>query len=131
MIKKKYHLTISANELTWKFDRPTIFLGEWCRLNNRKQVWEKMDAIVAKPYGLEAWKRDEDFKKVKKFEEKIFPKFCDLLNNHHNTKHSERFWWIILGHWFEIIVRLIFKNINMIKNCLCIKSFRMFLHPHH
>lgn len=118
MIKKKYHLTISANELTWKFDRPTIFLGEWCRLNNRKQVWEKMDAIVAKPYGLEAWKRDEDFKKVKKFEEKIFPKFCDLLNNHHNTKHSERFWWIILGHWFEIIVRLIFKNINMIKNCL-------------
>ena len=38
--KKKYHLITSANELTWKFDRPVVFLGEWCRLDDRKHVWQ-------------------------------------------------------------------------------------------
>ncbi len=77
-----------------------------------------MDAIVAKPYGIENWKKDSDFVEIKNLENKLFPKICNLLNNSHQTKYSERFWWIVLGHWFEIFVRLIFKNVNTINNCL-------------
>ena len=70
-------------------------MGEWCRLSERKQVWQNMDAIVAKPYGLEKLRRDDDYKEVKKLEDKIFTKLCKQLNNHHNTEHNERFWWIV------------------------------------
>ena len=59
LTKKKYYLITSSDESTWKFDRPVIFLGEWCRLETRKHIWKKMDAIVAKPYGFELQKREK------------------------------------------------------------------------
>ena len=82
----------TADENTWKFDRPVIFLGEWCRLYNRKHIWGGMDAIVAEPYGLKPSKRDSDYSKALILENKLFPEFIQLLNSHHGTKYSERFW---------------------------------------
>ena len=60
MIKKKRYLITTEDENTWKFDRPVIFLGEWCRLYERKHIWKNMDAIVSKPYGLETTNKDKD-----------------------------------------------------------------------
>ena len=118
MIKKKYHLITSSNELTWKFDRPVVFLGEWCRLFNKRHVWQNMDAIVAKPYGLEGSKKDADFIQVEKLKKKFFCKFYEILNNYHGIKHGERFWQIVVGHWFNSYVNLIFKKFNTLKLCL-------------
>ena len=47
------YLITTADERTWKFDQPAIFLGEWCKLYDRKHIWLKMNAIVAEPYGLD------------------------------------------------------------------------------
>ena len=77
-----------------------------------------MDAIITKPYGIENKKKDSDFREIKYLENRLFPEICNLLNNNHKTNHSERFWWIVIGHWFEIFVRLIFRNVNTIKNSL-------------
>ena len=51
-MSKSYFLTTTAEEKTWKFDRQVLFLGEWCRLYDRKHVWENMDALVVEPYGM-------------------------------------------------------------------------------
>lgn len=117
MNKKKYHLITSANESTWKFDRPVIFLGEWCRLYERKHIWENMDAIVAKPYGLEQSNKDADFFLIRKIEEKLFNEFIEILNQHHKTSYSKRYWQIILGHWFKLSLSVVFKNIKTLKKC--------------
>jgi hypothetical protein len=55
------YLITTADERTWKFDRPVIFLGEWCRIYDRKHIWQGMDAIVAAPYGLTQSKKDADY----------------------------------------------------------------------
>ena len=74
--------------MTWKFDRPVVFLGEWCRLDKRKHIWKNMDAIIAKPYGIENKKKDSDFREIKYLENRLFPEICNLLNNNHKTNHS-------------------------------------------
>ena len=38
MSKVPRYLITSADELLWKFDRPVIFLGEWCRRFDRKHI---------------------------------------------------------------------------------------------
>jgi len=53
-------LVTTADERTWPKDRPILFLGEWCRLYNRRHVWSKLDAIVADPYGVEIEKKNRD-----------------------------------------------------------------------
>lgn len=60
MPRKQRYLITTADERTWKFDRPVIFLGEWCRIYDRKHIWQGMDAIVAAPYGLTQSKKDAD-----------------------------------------------------------------------
>lgn len=113
---KKYLIT-TADEATWKFDQPTIFLGEWCRLYDRKHIWKNMDTTVAKSYGLGLSKKNADFSKMIELEKKLFPEFYELLNKHFDTKYSERFWKIILGHWFRKALKLLLNRVNTLKQC--------------
>lgn len=118
MIKEKRYLIATADECTWKFDRPVVFLGEWCRLYDRKHVWESMDAVLAEPYGLGKVKKDEDYAEARQLEEKIFPLLCGVLNSYHKTKHDERFWRILLGHWFRRYIDVLFNRFKTLHNCL-------------
>jgi putative transferase (TIGR04331 family) len=115
-IQKRYLIT-TADETTWKFDRPLIFLGEWCRLYERKHIWQNLDAKVARPYGIGKSKKDIDFLEVKKLEQKLFPEFCEILNRHFETSHGEKFWKIIHAHWFRDILQLLLNRINTLKQC--------------
>lgn len=112
------YLITTADERTWKFDRPVVFLGEWCRLYNRKHVWQDMDAIVAEPYGLGLAKKDADYAEARALEDKLFPKLCAVLNQHHGTQHGERFWRIVLGHWFRRIVDVLLNRVRTLEQCL-------------
>ena len=83
------YLITTADERTWKFDRPVIFLGEWCCLYNRKHIWQNMDAIVAKPYGLSQNQKDSDYEEVCALEIKLFP------FSYHSLSESRNFPLII------------------------------------
>lgn len=111
-------LITTADERTWKFDRPVIFLGEWCRHYDRKHIWRDMDAIVAAPYGLGQAQKDMDHAEARALEEKLFPILCDALNQHHGTQHSPRFWRIVLGHWLRRYVDVIFNRVKTLEQCL-------------
>ncbi len=117
LTKNNRYLITTADEATWKFDRPVIFLGEWCRLYDRRHIWQNLDAIVVKPYGLGKAKKDIDFFEVKKLERKLFPEFCEILNQHYNSSYSKRFWQIIIGHWFTHVIQTLLNRINTLKQC--------------
>jgi putative transferase (TIGR04331 family) len=112
------YLITTADERTWKFDRPVIFLGEWCRLYDRKYIWQGMDAIVAAPYGLGHAQKDTDHAEARSLEEKLFPILCDALNQHHGTQHGARFWRIVLGHWLRRYVDVILNRVRTLELCM-------------
>ena len=112
------YLITTADERTWKFDRPVIFLGEWCRLYDRKHIWQGMDAIVAAPYGLGKVQKDADHAEARGLEEKIFPLLCDALNQHHGTSHGARFWRIVLGHWLRRYIDVMLNRVRTLEQCI-------------
>lgn len=114
----KRYLITSADERTWKFDRPVIFLGEWCRLYERRHIWRGMDAIVAAPYGLGIAKKDADHAESRAMEEKLFLILCATLNRHHGTDHDSRFWRIVFGHWLRRFTDVIFNRVNTLQQCV-------------
>ena len=117
MDESRYLITTDLEE-TWKFDQPVIFLGDWCLKYSRRHIWEKMDAITAKPYGLGLKKKDTDYLSARKLEKIIFPYLCIQLNNYHKTKHTERFWQILLGHWLRIYIDVMVNRINTLEECV-------------
>ena len=123
MTNQSFLLIPTADELTWKFDRPVLFLGEWCRRFNRKNIWENMDAIVAAPYGCGKTKKDSDNAQAKYLEQKYFPLLCLKLNLAHGTEYTNRFWKILLGSWFERYSKLILNRVSTLE--LCLKSYNI------
>jgi putative transferase (TIGR04331 family) len=119
MVKKPARFLITtADERTWKFDRPVVFLGEWCLRHDKKHIWSKMDAVVASPYGLGQAQKDADHIEARALESEVFSSLCELLNHHHGTQHESRFWQMVIGHWFSRCVDVIFNRVITLKKCL-------------
>jgi putative transferase (TIGR04331 family) len=112
------HLIISSDLKTWKFEQPVLFLGKWCLREQDRHIWEKMDAIIAKPIGEENNERYSLHLEARRIEHKLFPKLVDVLNEHHGFEHSQRYWKIILGHWLREVVQLLLNRIKTIEMCL-------------
>jgi putative transferase (TIGR04331 family) len=111
-------LVTTADEQTWKFDRPVLFLGEWCRRYARRHVWQSMDGVVAAPYGIKPTIRDRDHARARAFEALLFPRLSAVLNRHHATDHEERYWRILVGHWFRRYVEVILNRHQTLEICL-------------
>lgn len=112
------YLIFTADERTWKFDRPVIFLGEWCRNFDRKHIWQSMDAVVAAPYGLAYEQKNSDHVEARALEEKLFYILYNTLNKHHAVQHSARFWRIVLGHWLRRYVDVMLNRVRTLEHCL-------------
>lgn len=109
MTESRFLIT-TADERTWRSDRPVLFLGEWCRLYARKQVWSRMDAVVAQPYGLGAGQKERDIAYVHASSNRLLNELTDALNSLHNTRHAMRYWQIVLGNWLERYVAVFFNR---------------------
>ena len=112
------YLTTTADERSWVYDRPVLFLGEWCCLYNRKHIWSQMDSIVAEPYGLEKEQRKCDLDYIQTLTEQLLSELTESLNTLHKTKYGERYWNIVLGHWLQRYVAVIFNRYFTIEQVL-------------
>ena len=111
-------LITTADERTWSHERPVLFLGEWCRRYDRKKIWEGMDARLAEPYGLQVGQKERDFNYLKDQSSQLLVEVADLLNAYHNTRHSLRYWNIVLGHWLACYVETAFNRYFTLEQAL-------------
>ena len=112
------HLITTADERTWKFDRPVVFLGEWCKSYNRKHIWEHMDAETLCPLGEGQAQKNKLFAEARVLESQLFPVLVEVLNKHHKLTYTERTWKILIGPWLRRNVDVISNRINTVEKCM-------------
>lgn len=111
-------LITTADERSWVFDQPVLFLGEWCCRYNRKHIWSRMDAIVAEPYGVAANQKIDDLEYVNALVIQLLVELTTFLNNFHGVSHSERYWNILIGHWLRRYITVVFNRYQTLKQAL-------------
>jgi len=112
------YLITTADENTWKFDRPVVFLGRWCLRYDRKNIWSAMDAVIAEAYGFGKLRKDENFNLARNIEARLFDQVYPILNNFHQMSCSGRFWRVILGHWLRRYVEIMLNRVCTLQECL-------------
>jgi len=112
------YLITTADQRTWKFDRPVLFLGEWCRYYDAKQLWAGMDAVVADPYGIKPDQKERNLAYVQQLFKQLLKDLTDALNAYHNTHHSLRYWHIVLGHWLYRYLTVTFNRYFTLEQAL-------------
>jgi len=94
------YLITTADETTWKFDRPILFLGKWCMDKGRHHIWSQLDYSILDPSPINK-SLSEYFKGTQELYGLLLTDFSIALNNIHSCSHSERYWNIIIGPWLR------------------------------
>lgn len=114
-MNKKSYLITTADEHTWKFDKQIIFLGDWCRIYNRKHIWDNMNGHTIPWQGLNRIKFKKDYLYLNDFYEKVLTNLTHELNNFHKTNHSLRYWRIIIGPWLLTYIGVLWDRWESIR----------------
>jgi len=103
-------LATTALEEFWDKNQKIVFLGEWCKLYNRKDEWDKL-AHETLPYHWDDRKRlYGDYLYLNDVYEKVLAQLCITLNKFHNENHTIRYWRIILGPWLYGFIEILYDR---------------------
>jgi len=109
-------LVTTALEETWPDnDTPVLFLGEWCRLYNRRSAWEKRDAVVAPYHWDDRDKLHKDYLYLQTLYEELLNELAAELNAVHRVNHSVRYWRILVGPWLGYFIQMLFDRWAMLR----------------
>ncbi len=111
-------LITTADQRGWRDNVPLLFLGEWCGWNLDKELLVGLDIEVAAPYGWEAGQRETDYRYVWELIERLLPEVSEMLNRHHGTSHSTRYWRIMLGTWLYKFTMIMFNRWATVQHVL-------------
>lgn len=100
------HLITTADQRSWKHDRPVLFLGEWCRRYEKRAEWAGMDGIVARPYGVEREQKHRDLVYANALWMRLLEELSVILNKWHGAQYGVRYWHIVLGPWLHRYVQV-------------------------
>lgn len=114
------HLIATALEETWPSeDTPVVFLGEWCKLYNRKEKWSKYDSVTVSYHWDDRKKLYKDYLYLRDIYEEILQELSLKLNEIHGVDHSLRYWRILIGPWLGYFIQMVFDRYEMVhRACL-------------
>lgn len=109
-------LATTAIEETWPKDEPILFLGGWCKIYDRKHIWETLDSEVAPYHWDDREKLFQDYNYLKNLHERLLTELVIKLNETHNVSLSSRYWRILIGPWLGYFVQSLFDRWTMIEH---------------
>ena len=92
-----------------------ILLGHWCILSEKKT--ESFEKIV-EYHWLDRDKFKKDFEYINKLTLKLNSQLSDILNDIHNTKFSNEFWYLIINPWVSMFVSAAYDRWESINKAL-------------
>ena len=84
----KLYLVNTAIEDTWPTDGPILFLGEWCRLFNRKNIWSLREHKIVNYHWDDRKKYLKDYHQINSIYEEVLVEMTSQLNQMHNVNYS-------------------------------------------
>lgn len=118
----KRFLVTTSDERTWKTDEKILFLGEWCKLLSRRNIWDQLDYKVL-PYHWDDRNRLlSDYNYLISIYEKYLEILTQKLNHVHGENHSIEYWRIVIGPWLQIFVSTVFDKWLSIEEALRIEK---------
>ena len=114
----KRFLVTTAIEETWPRNKSILFLGDWCKRFSRKELWEQYDSEVLSYHWDNRIKLHDDYLYIQDFYEKLLSELTDKLNQVHGTRHSIRYWRILIGPWLGYFIQIVFDRWSSIRDAL-------------
>lgn len=103
-------LVTTARENTWGEAEKILFLGEWCKLYDRRHIWMQRDHNTMPFHWDDRTKFDRDYDSLKTLHHRLLNSLAVSLNRFHNVNHSTRYWQVLLDPWLMSYVGVVFDR---------------------
>ncbi|MBE0613490.1 MAG: hypothetical protein IH604_07485 [Burkholderiales bacterium] len=107
-------LVTTAVEETWGDGGEVLFLGEWCKLYDRKHIWGTLRHETLPYHWDDRLKLRRDFERLQSFNDELLVDLTEALNRLHGVDHSIRYWRLVLGYWLNLFTAVLFDRWEMI-----------------
>ena len=117
---KVIHLITTACVETWptEKDQPVLFLGEWCKVYNARELWKQFNSETSPYHWDDRKKLHSDYQAIQETYEKTLIALSEQLNIIHQVNYSERYWRILIGPWLEYFIHILFDRWFMLKQTI-------------
>jgi len=105
-------------EESWPKAEAILFLGDWCRLYSRKEIWSVLEHEVMPYHWDERAKLYSDFQKLQNLNAFLIPELSRKLNRIHGVKHNPRYWKVLLGYWLNLLTATLLDRWCMIESAV-------------
>jgi putative transferase (TIGR04331 family) len=103
-------LVTTALEETWGSDDHIVFLGEWCRLYDRRHVWSARQHEVVSNHWDDRQKLKRDQDNLSELHDALLDELTVILNRYHRLERSRRYWQMLLDPWLLTYVAVMFDR---------------------
>lgn len=104
------HLAMTADERYWNTERPILFLGDWCQLHQRRDVWSALEHEVLPC----VWEDRRQFHAACEYLEELHERYLEALAHEMNRlqgfSYSTRYWRIVVGLWLRAFAESLYDR---------------------
>ena len=100
------HLAMTALEQFWDKSKNILFLGEWCKLYRRKEIWGSLSYETLPYHWDDREKYLQDYLHADRLYEEYLDALAVRLNEIHHTKKTLRYWRIVIGPWLYLFIEI-------------------------
>lgn len=108
--KRSRLLVLSALEGTWGGVEDLLFLGEWCKLYDRKHVWGKRKYETVSFHWDDRGLLKKDYNYLESLHHKLLSVLTNALNEFHSVNYSVRYWQLLLDPWLFSYISVLFDR---------------------
>ena len=114
---RNYLVTTPIQE-TWPTNGKIIFLGEWCKIYNRRDDLKNLNHTTLPYHWDNRIKFNNDFNSLNNLYESVLVSLSLTLNKIHKVEFSTKYWRILIGPWLGTFIQVLFDRWEMIKVAL-------------
>lgn len=124
-------LTLVTTDLeeSWPEDGEMLFLGEWCRRNDRKTKWSIRQYRVVPYHWNDRVKLKRDFDRLQALNSQLLSALVPVMNGLHGERGDERFWRLLLGYWLNACTTVLLDRWTSIECASAEAPLRTYLLP--
>ena len=103
-------LVLTALEDTWGTTQPLLFLGEWCKRYERRDMWSKRANRTVPFHWDDRRKLGEDYDYLESLHKTLLSSLSQSLNQLHGVSYENRYWQVLLDPWLTSYLGVMFDR---------------------
>ena len=111
-------LVTTALENTWGTNEKILFLGEWCKLYIRKDIWENRQSETLPDPWSNRERRFQAYLYTEDIYKSTISELANTLNNVHGTTYPVRYWKILCGPWLRLFINSLYHKWECINDAI-------------